>query len=181
MNQRKRQPPHLLILNTAPSSGTIYDYTDWNLFPIQQMTAEMQSEGKSYPTAENHNVSAIRLILFYTYFLSSICSSPMNVFDSSLHAIWISFLVIFYAESAYLPRKNINFFFFIKNTHIYYNEHKYFVNWSRVIFVYFCRLFVLKATFYSKYQSFINIHQQKRNIQMICIIQIFLLSIHDML
>ena len=38
-------------------------------------------------TAENHNVSAIRLILFYTYFLSSVCSSPMNVFDSNLHAI----------------------------------------------------------------------------------------------
>ena len=67
-----------------------------------------------HPTAENHNVSAIRLILFYTYFLSSVCSSPMNVFDSSLHAIWISFLVIFYAESAYLPRKNKKFFFFIK-------------------------------------------------------------------
>lgn len=42
----------------------------FQFFVYTDMIAQMQAAGKSYQVTENHSVSAILLVLSYTYFLS---------------------------------------------------------------------------------------------------------------
>lgn len=160
MCQQKRQQPHPPLPDTMPFYDIICGCMDSPICLIQQTIIKMLSEGRSYPAAENHSVSAIRLILFYTYFLSPVCSSPMNVFDSSLHAIWIPFLVIFYAESAYLPRKNKKFSFFIKRILIFIITGKTILSTETAPFLYDSVDFLTKRQHFAAYTkvllTFIN-------------------------
>ena len=75
MCQQKRQQPHPLLPDTMPFYDIICDCMDSPICLIQQTIIKMLSEGRSYPVAENHSVSAIRLIFSYTYLFSLVDSS----------------------------------------------------------------------------------------------------------